>query len=137
MAKPVPLRAILLPAEPSPPRPIEAASAYYHHPEMILIDEGSEHNVYIGFASSLQGGGLFVATYCPRAIGDRVEMAFRIAPLNVSYMTVFEVEWVREFNREFPDVVPGMGLRLLDMKDESREALEAFLWIRDPIFYPG
>jgi hypothetical protein len=34
-----------------------------------------------------------------------------------------------------PDMIPGMGVRFLDLSQEDQRAIEHFLAIKEPLFY--
>ena len=45
------------------------------------------------------------------------------------------VRWVREYNTDSPEIVPGMGIRFLQIHPEDIKAIAAYLKQRAPIFY--
>lgn len=96
----------------------------------------SESNFYNGFSVNISEGGLFVATHDYKPIGTRLTLDMNIpdgrGPISVSC----EVRWVREYNEMVPDMVPGMGVRFLNLSDEVAGRIEEFIEdMRDPLFF--
>ena len=108
-------------------------------PLAVEVDFRSENNLYVGFSENISEGGLFIATYEPLTVGERLPVHFTLPGFNVPIRCEVEVTWVLEYG-EGPldgDKVPGMGLRFLDLPDSHREVLAAFINQREPLFYPG
>ena len=95
----------------------------------------SESNFYNGFTENISAGGLFIATYDTRQMGDTVSMEFTIPGRQDPIAVKGEVRWLRELNPMTPDVTPGMGVRFLDLADDVAEAITAFIQHKDPLFY--
>lgn len=100
----------------------------------IDLDVESEHNFYTGFSASLADGGLFVATYQPQAVGDRLRVRFRLPGLDAPIEAKVEVQWIREADAG-EDGPPGFGGAFVELSDEARDAVHRFVQNRAPIFY--
>lgn len=95
----------------------------------------SESNFYNGFTENISAGGLFVATYDTREIGDTLSMEFTLPGREAPISVKGEVRWLRELNPLTPDMTPGMGVRFVDLSDETAEIITAFIQHKDPLFY--
>ncbi len=101
----------------------------------IELDVYSEHNFYTGFSASIEdGGGLFVATYKPQAVGDRLRVRFKLPGIEEPIEAKIEVQWIREAG---PGVegTPGFGGQFVELSDDAREKVERFVKNRQPMFY--
>ncbi|GAC1300031.1 MAG: hypothetical protein NVSMB1_26550 [Polyangiales bacterium] len=98
------------------------------------IDATSDHNFFTGFALNLSEGGLFIASYEERQVGDRLLLNLKLPDLDDAIEAKGEVRWVRLQASE-GDPPPGFGVRFLDLDDRARAAIEHFISSRDPIFY--
>lgn len=113
------------------------------HPRKALAVEvslQSETNFYVGFSQNISAGGLFVATYDTRPVGERFPVEFELPGRNEVLRCLAEVAWVREY-RENDDlgkqgIVPGMGLRFVGLSEEQQTAIAGFLDEREPLFFP-
>lgn len=98
------------------------------------VSLGSDHNFYVGFVENLSTGGVFIATHMLKAVGDVFELTVHLPNSTVAVRGTGEVRWIREYS-ERSNVPPGMGIRFLQIDDESRSLIEEFLSKREPLFY--
>ncbi len=98
------------------------------------IDVFSDHNFYTGFSSSLEDGGLFVATYRKHDVGDRLRVLMRLPGLDAPIEAKVEVKWVRA-PEPGADVVPGFGAAFVELSDDARLMIERFAAKRPPLFF--
>ena len=47
-----------------------------------------------------------------------------------------EVRWTRELDERSPQLFPGVGVRFLELRAETAQALHRFVAEREPLFYP-
>ncbi len=104
-------------------------------PLEVEVSYSSDHNFFTGFMENISDGGIFVATYASFEIGERLELVFTLPGISGWCTTVCEVRWIREFNPDLPDAIPGMGLRFLHLDERLIPAIVNFTRQRDPIFY--
>lgn len=100
----------------------------------IEIGIQSDTNFYTGFSCDISSGGIFVATYDVPAIGTPVNVNFRL-PGGPAMSLDGTVRWVRDLDPRDPDVVPGMGVAFAGLEPAQARAINAFLAVRQPIFY--
>jgi uncharacterized protein (TIGR02266 family) len=113
---------------PQSERPDSRRSAR-HRVEM-EVNFFSESNFYLGFTENLSEGGVFVATYCARPIGDRVEIDLVLAGEQLTVSGV--VRWLR---MDSCDGWPGMGVKFEGLSAESHDLIRRFVAMRDPLFF--
>jgi uncharacterized protein (TIGR02266 family) len=94
----------------------------------------SETQFYTGFSTSLDEGGIFLATFDVKPIDSRVLFTFEL-PGGRQITAKGRVTWVREYDPRTPDQSPGMGLKFLTLRDDDRKAVEHFLQRRVPMFF--
>jgi uncharacterized protein (TIGR02266 family) len=94
----------------------------------------SDTNFYTGFSCDISSGGIFVATYDVPAIGTEVNVNFQLPGGPVMSLDG-AVRWVRDLDPRDPDVVPGMGVAFHALAPAQARAINAFLAVRQPIFY--
>lgn len=122
--------------EPIPPsRPALQRQKTKHLDTDIELDVYSEHNFYTGFSANISdGGGLFVATYKPQAVGDRLRVRFKLPGIEEPIEAKIEVQWIREAGAN-DEGAPGFGGQFVELSDDAKEKVERFLANRQPIFY--
>jgi len=120
---------------PSSPAPVPGSERRKSSriPMQTEVDLSSDTNFYSGFSTDLSDGGLFVATCNVAEIGTEVDLAFTL-PTGQRIESRGVVRWVREFNDRTPEVFPGVGIEFVDTKPSTREAIQAFMRTREPMF---
>lgn len=96
----------------------------------------SESNFFVGFADNISDGGLFVATQQLVTEGSEVELELRLPDGGEPVRARAEVRWQRHAQDLPNGALPGFGARFIDLPEESRARLDAFLKEREPLFYP-
>lgn len=99
-----------------------------------MLGMNTDHQFYLGFSENIEQGGIFVATFEPRAIGEKVLVNFKL-PGGRAVTAQGEVQWVRVYNQLTPDVAPGMGVKFINLMPSDRKAIESFIKTRAPMFY--
>jgi uncharacterized protein (TIGR02266 family) len=100
----------------------------------IQLDIASEHNLYNGFSANLSDGGLFVATYETHAVGDRLNVRFRLPDVEDVILAKVEVKWVRGVEAG-EEGVAGFGAAFVELPEHARGAVARFTQVREPLFY--
>lgn len=116
-------------------RPVNALSPNptQHFSREIELDVASDSNIYAGFSANLSDAGLFVATYQPQAVGDRLRVRFRLPGIDNPIEAKVEVQWIR--SHEAGDGPPGFGGQFVELSPDGRAAVARFMEKREPIFY--
>jgi len=99
-----------------------------------VLSMNTDHQFYSGFSDDIDEGGIFVATFEPRPVGDKVLVNFKL-PGGRPVTAQGEVQWVREYNPLVPEMAPGMGVKFTNLMPKDREAIAAFMKDRAPMFY--
>lgn len=100
----------------------------------IELDLHSDHNFYTGFSANISDGGLFVATYRPQSVGDRLNVKFKLPGVDEPIEAKVEVRWVRDA-RAGDDTAPGFGATFVELSDHGRALVERYLDKREPLFF--
>ncbi len=100
----------------------------------IHVTYESDHNFFKGFTENISEGGLFMATYTPPSVGEKMTLRFTLPGIEHPIETVAEVRWTREMNPA-SDTPPGVGLRFVTLSDQDRALVERFVGLRDPLFF--
>lgn len=101
----------------------------------VKIDFSSDNNFYSGFSTNLSDGGVFIATVKLVPIGTSMELYFRL-PGGEGVETKGIVRWVREVDDRNPANMPGLGVQFVDLSEEAKKAIAAFVREREPMFFP-
>lgn len=126
-----------LPPRASPTRVARATPQRRSHARRELVtrvDVDSDSNFYGGFSTDVSEGGLFVATIAYPAPGTSIDLRFTL-PGGFSVEATGVVQWVREVNDATPEVMPGAGVRFVDLPDAAAQAIRAFVAQREPLFF--
>jgi len=97
------------------------------------VNGTSKHNFFTGFCRDLSEGGIFLATYDLRPIGDLVDLRFTL-PGGHEIRTTGVVRWQRTSSGGDQEW-SGMGVEFLALSPEDRAAILRFFETREPIFY--
>ena len=101
----------------------------------VTVTFDSEHNFFTGLTQDLSHGGLFVATTCLCAIGERVQVKLTLPTSPVPIDALTEVRWVRMHDIPGGGGKAGLGLMFLQMSPQGKQAVKAFLAQRESIFF--
>lgn len=122
---------------PVPTPPVEAPAQRRSHPRCPLVtrvDVDTDSNFFGGFSTDVSEGGLFVATIAYPAPGTTIDLRFTL-PGGFIVQTAGVVQWVREVNDATPEVMPGAGVRFVDLPESAAEAIRAFVAKRERLFF--
>ncbi len=107
---------------------------YERHEVELEINFGSEHNFYSGFVENLSAGGVFVATYVAKDVGQILDLSISLPGRSKPVTGRGEVRWFRPFNPE-SDLPAGIGIRFVELDDGGDELIRKFVKRREPLFY--
>ena len=105
-------------------RPVEAT-----------VDFVSESNFYSGLSENLSVGGIFIATFATAKLGERVRIRFALPDDEAPIEAEGEVRWLRVYDPDAPETVPGMGLRFTAIDGGDLARIAEFVQAREPLFY--
>jgi uncharacterized protein (TIGR02266 family) len=93
--------------------------------EKIPCDDGQK--TFFGYARNLSRGGVFIPTVNPREPGAQFDLHITLpSSAGFELRCRGEVVWVRRFERDGKHP-PGMGLRFVDLPQETADTLERWL----------
>jgi uncharacterized protein (TIGR02266 family) len=81
-------------------------------------------------ASDLGGGGVFVRTATPLAVGKRISLEIQVVGESGPWSAIGRVIWTRE-KGEGDTAPPGMGVKLIDADDAVLAAIERLVETRE------
>lgn len=82
--------------------------------------------VFFGYAKTVGPGGMFITSVNPRSVGEEFELSFNITEAAITVRCKAVVAWRREYNPKLKQE-PGMGIKFLDLDDETRAAVMAWV----------
>ncbi len=94
-----------------------------------------ESTFYNRFTENISAGGLFIATHDTRPLGEIIEMSFTIPDRKDPITVQGEVRWLREYREDNTDMVPGMGVRFINLTDSDEKDIVKFIASREPEFF--
>ncbi len=94
----------------------------------------SNTNFYSGLANDISEGGIFVATYNLLPADTEIDIIFSLPDQGEPIRTLVRVMWFREHLPD-SDGHPGMGLEFVNLAEEDRRRIVAFVGIRATILY--
>ncbi len=103
----------------------------------IKIGVASHHRLFVGLMANISTGGLFVATEEHLQRGEKVEVRFQIPGSDHVFHKEAEVCWTRPYDDHNLDnsARAGAGVRLVDLDDEEKRMLNAFIEVHEPLFF--
>jgi uncharacterized protein (TIGR02266 family) len=99
------------------------------------VDFESEHTFYTGLTRNISSGGLFVATYHLRPVGDRITLKFLVPGYDQPLSVETEVRWIRENSSLQRHIAVGMGLRFINLPPDAGTAIGRFVMERDSLYH--
>lgn len=101
----------------------------------LQVGVSSEHRLFVGLAHNISEGGLFIATDEHFKRGDRIEVRFSLPGTDHVFEKQAVVRWIRPIESGEENGMAGVGVQFEGLTDEETKLLNAFLNVRDPIFY--
>ncbi len=110
---------------------VRAHERFSAHVEVSLQ---SDHNFYTGFTENISSGGLFISTRELLPIGTVFQLQMSL-PTMPDCRIDCEVRWQRLEQLDNPESVPGMGVRFINLDEQTSRAMNDFIRLRDTLFY--
>ncbi len=95
-----------------------------HHE--ILVAYRTVDGFITDWAVNISKGGLFVNTRTPLPVGSQVRLIVSLPDAAFPFDLQGKVSWVNEFDNA-SNLVPGMGIEFVDIDDEKRGRIAAFV----------
>jgi uncharacterized protein (TIGR02266 family) len=109
--------------------------AYLRFPLEIAVDFESEHNFYFGITGDISEGGLFVSTYVPPPLGDKVTMEITLPGQTESFTVTGVVRWLRDLRAVGDGMPSGFGMEWVALSPRALSAIRSFAEVREPVFF--
>jgi len=96
------------------------------------FDAESEDNLFTGLTENISEGGVFVATFSPPGVGERIRLNLSVDDSD-GFVVEGEVRWHRY---ESDGDVSGCGVKFVDLTDAQAHRLRRLLLAlpREPLF---
>lgn len=82
--------------------------------------------VFFGYAKTIGTGGMFITSVNPRNVGEEFELSFTITEAAISVRCKAVVAWRSEYDPKYKQE-PGMGLRFIDLDDETKARMVSWI----------
>ena len=99
----------------SPPVPVEQ------------LHQSDGHSNFFGYAVNITREGIFVPTVNPKPVGYRTRVRMLLPKIKVVIEGEIEVVWSREFDPRKNKKASGMGIRFVNLSDDTKEKIDAFI----------
>ncbi len=96
----------------------------------VEVTLASESQFFAGLSGDVSEGGIFVQTYRPLAVGDRVALVVALPAGDVEILGV--VQWVRDAD---VNMSPGFGAAFERLSPGSLMRIEEFCRRRPPLYH--
>jgi type IV pilus assembly protein PilZ len=106
---------------PSPTR------AHERYQVTIPVDCSTRHVFISNHVSNISKGGLFLRSDKPLPLDAEVSLVLRLPDTGASIRATGRVVWNYDMQKGTSRIVPGTGIRFIDMSLADRAALEAYL----------
>lgn len=85
---------------------------------------------------NISEGGIFVATFEVAEVGTRLKLEFSLPDKGPPVCVEGEVRWSRAYQPGGDDeVLPGIGLRFLNLSEEDKRRISLFVTRRETIYF--
>ena len=90
------------------------------------VNEAEAKGSFIGYATDLSEGGMFISTFEPRPVEEEFRISFRLPFEDTQVRCGCRVAWIRSHD---PDsrAEPGMGVRFIDIDPEISKKI--IIWL--------
>lgn len=93
---------------------------------LVLKIKGEDSKgVFFGYAKTISRGGMFIASVNPRKVGEEFSITFKLPFKDIDIKCRCAVVWMREYEPHKQD--PGMGIKFMDLDDETRDKIEEWV----------
>lgn len=93
---------------------------------LVLKIKGEDvKGVFFGYAKTISRGGMFIASVNPRKVGEEFFITFKLPCMESDIKCRCAVVWMREYEPHKQD--PGMGIKFMDLADETRDKIEEWV----------
>ncbi len=99
----------------------------------VEVDLESDNTFYTGLTENISEGGLFVATFDLHPVGTEFNVSLTLEGMPTIEARA-EVRWLRESHTASRDYAMGMGMRFLDLAEDDRATIQAFMECRAPLY---
>lgn len=93
----------------------------------VKVDYSAKEMFNSNYVTNLSKGGVFIKTDEPLPIHSEIHLTFRLPESNVTIKATGKVVWTFDIKRGTGHVVPGMGIRFIDLSPDDRRTIEQYV----------
>jgi hypothetical protein len=97
------------------------------HLLVLKVKGSSMDKSFFGYARTIGRNGMFIASINPKNVGEEFTIEFIPPTMDTPIKCLCQVRWRREYTPK-SSYEPGMGIKFLDLGDEIREVIDA--WVK-------
>ena len=109
------------------PNPAGGGRAHQRFRVTIPVDCSTQHVFISNHVSNISKGGLFIRSEQPLPLNAEVSLVLRLPATGKCIRATGRVVWNYDMLKGTSRIVPGSGIRFIDMSPRDRAALEAYL----------
>lgn len=109
-------------------RPVDGQRREHERYEVTIpVDCTTQHLFVSNHVCNISRGGLFIRSDQPLPLQAEVSLVLHLPDAGLSIRAKGRVVWNYDMAKGTSRIVPGSGIRFVDMASSDREALEAYL----------
>ena len=109
-------------------RPVDGQRREHERFEVTIpVDCTTQHHFVSNHVCNISRGGLFIRSDQPLPLQAEVSLVLHLLDVGSSIRAQGRVVWNYDMAKGTSRIVPGSGIRFVDMAASDREALEAYL----------
>ena len=109
-------------------RPVDGQRREHERFEVTIpVDCTTQHLFVSNHVCNISRGGLFIRSDQPLPLQAEVSLVLHLLDVGSSIRAQGRVVWNYDMAKGTSRIVPGSGIRFVDMASSDREALEAYL----------
>jgi uncharacterized protein (TIGR02266 family) len=109
-------------------KPIHGQRRAHERYEVTIPVDCTTQQIFISnHVSNISRGGLFIRSDKPLPLQAEVSLVFRLPDAGLSIHAKGRVIWNYDVPKGTSQIVPGSGIRFIDMSPADRAALEAYI----------
>lgn len=93
----------------------------------VKVDYSSKEMFDSNYVTNLSKGGMFIRTDAPLPIHSEIHLTFTLPESDITIKATGKVAWTFDIKRGTGHVVPGMGIRFVDLSPDDRRTIEQYI----------
>jgi type IV pilus assembly protein PilZ len=93
----------------------------------VKVDYSSKEMFNSNYVTNLSKGGVFIKTDEPLPLHTEIHLIFTLPDTNITIKATGKVVWTFDIKRGTGHLVPGMGIRFVDLSPDDRRTIEDYV----------